>query len=36
MNDITFRFGPSFLSHLGVLPRHTRIKPKGMMTDAKI
>ena len=36
MNDITFRFGPSFLSHLDALARHTRIKPKGMMTDAKI
>lgn len=36
MNDMTFRFGPSFLSHLDALARHTRIKPKGMMTDAKI
>lgn len=28
MNDITFRFGPSFLSHLDALARHTRIKRK--------
>lgn len=36
MDDMNFRIRSSFLSHLGILARHTRIKPKGMMTDAKI